>query len=85
MANYADDNTLYCTGLKISNALIKLENAAEKLLQWFKENRTKTNTDKCHLLINNNKESFQIKIGDKTITNGKYEKLLGIGHELKFQ
>ena len=33
VANYADDNTRYCTDLKISNVLIKLENAAETLLQ----------------------------------------------------
>ena len=29
VANYADECTPYCTGLKISNVLIKLENAAE--------------------------------------------------------
>lgn len=40
----------------------------------------------CHLLINNNKESFQIKIGNKTIAKAKYEMLLGlkIDHELNF-
>ena len=58
-ANYADDNTLYCTSLKISDVLIKLENAAETLLQWFKDNRMKANPDKYHLLISNTKESFQ--------------------------
>ena len=64
VANYADDSTPYCTGLKISDVLIKLENAAETLLQWFKDNRMKANPDKYHLLINNTKESFQIKIGN---------------------
>ena len=64
VANYGDGNTPYCTGLKI---LIKLENAAETLLQWFKDNRMKANPDKYHLLINNTKESFQIKIGNKTV------------------
>ena len=57
VANYADDNTPYCTGLKISDVLIKLENAAETLLQWFKDNRMKVNPDKYHLFINNTKES----------------------------
>ena len=33
VANYADDNTPYCTDLKISDVLIKLESAAETLLQ----------------------------------------------------
>ena len=86
VASYADDNTPYCTGLKISDVLIKLENAAETLLQWFKDNRMKANPDKYHLLINNTKESFQIKIGNETVSNSKYEKLLEvkIDHELNF-
>ena len=71
---YADDNNPYCTGLKVLNVLIKLKNAAEKLLQWFKYNRMKANPDKYHLLINNTKESFQIKIGNETVSNSKYEK-----------
>ena len=86
VANYADDNTPYCTGLKISDVLIKLESAAETLLQWFKDNRMKANPDKYHLLINNAKKSFQIKIGNETVSNSKYEKLLvvKVDHELNF-
>ena len=86
VANYADGNTQYYTGSKISDVLIKLENAAETLLQWFKDNRMKANPDKYHLLINNTKESFQIKIGNETVSNSKYEKLLGVkvDHELNF-
>ena len=83
-ANYAD--TPYCTGLKFSDVVIKLENAVAKLLQWFKDNRMKVNRDKHHFLINKNKESFQIKIDNETVTKSKYEKLLGfkIDHELNF-
>ena len=86
MANYASHSTPYCTGLKISEVLIKLENAAETLLQWFKDNRMKANHDKYHLLINNTKESYQIKMGNEIVRNRKYEKLLGvkIHHELNF-
>ena len=73
MANYVDGNTPYCTGLKISDVLIKLENTAETLLQWFKNNRMKANPDKYHLLINNTKESFQIKTGNETVSSSKYE------------
>ena len=75
--NYADDNTPYCTVLTISDILFKLENAGETLLQWFKDNRMKANLDKYNWLINNTKESFQIKIGYKTFSNSKKEKLLG--------
>ena len=44
------------------------------------------NPDKYHLLINNTKKSFQIKIGNETVSNSKYEKLLGVkvDHELNF-
>ena len=46
----------------------------------------KANPDKYHLLANNTKESFQIKIGNETISNSKYEELLGVkvDHELNF-
>ena len=68
LANYVDNSTPYCTGLKISNVLIKLENASQTQLQWFRDNRMKANPDKYNLLVNNTKESFQIKIGNETVT-----------------
>ena len=37
-----------CIDLRILNVLIKLENAAKALLQYFKDNRMKANPDKCH-------------------------------------
>ena len=42
--------------------------------------------NKYHLLVNNTKERFQIKIGNKTVGNNKYAKLLGIkvDHEIDF-
>ena len=76
--NYANDNISHCTGLKISNVLIKLKNVAETLLRWFKDNSMKAKLDKYHLLINNTKEIFQIKKGNKLFSNSKYEKLLGV-------
>ena len=74
LANYAGDNTPYCIRLKILDALIKLKNGTETLLQWFKDNRMKANADKYHLFISNTKESFQIKIGNETVSNTKYQK-----------
>ena len=46
----------------------------------------KANCDKYHLLINNTKETFQIKIGNETVINRKYKKMLGvkIDHKLNF-
>ena len=59
VVDYAHDRTLYCTDLKTSNVLIKLEYAAKTLSQWFKGNRIKENSDKYHVLISNNKENFK--------------------------
>ena len=86
VANYTDDNTSYCTGLKISNVIIKVESAVETLLQWFKNTWMKVNSDKYHLLLNYSKESFQIKIGNETASNSKYENWLGfkVDHKLNF-
>ena len=86
IADYVDGSTPFCNGLNFSNILIKLENAAETLLKWFKDNRMKANPDKYPLLINNTKESFEIKIGNETNSDSKYEKLLGVkrDHEIKF-
>ena len=36
------------------------------------------NPDRYLLACNNTKESFQIKIGNETVSNSKYEKLLRI-------
>ena len=38
-----------------------------KILQWFKDNRIKEKPDSYYLLINNNRQSFQIKIGTESI------------------
>ena len=86
MAKYVEESTPYCTGLKILDVLIKLQNATKALLQWFKDNRMKANPDKNHLLINNTKKSFQRKIGNETVSNRKNEKILvvKVDHELKF-
>ena len=38
----------------------------------------RANPEKYDLLINNSTGWFQIKIGNETVTNSKYDKLLGI-------
>ena len=68
----------------INFIVLLLKNADETLLQWFKDNRMKVNHGKYQLLINTTKESFQIKIGNETVSNSKYEKLqlVKVDHEL---
>ena len=51
IANYADDTTPFVSGDTPLNVITYLENAAEKLFEWFANNHMKANDDKCHLLM----------------------------------
>ena len=51
IANYADDTTPFVSGDTPLNVITYLENAAEKLFEWFANNHMKANHDKCHLLM----------------------------------
>ena len=54
ITNYADDNNLYATEDSVEKLLETLERETNILLDWFKCNEMKSNTDKCHLIIINN-------------------------------
>ena len=56
IVSYADDNTPITTGNSIEEVIQKLENAAQTSFQWFSDNKTKANPDKCHFLCNSNNE-----------------------------
>ena len=51
IANYADDNAPFVSGDAPLNVIKSLENAAEKLFEWFANNHMNANHDKCHLLL----------------------------------
>ena len=51
IATYADDTTPFVSGDTPLNVITSLENAAEKLFEWFANNHMKANHDKCHLLM----------------------------------
>ena len=76
-ASYADDNTPYTTGENINEVISKLEKETSSLFNWFSVNQMKANPDKCHLLLNRDCKQ-ELIIGDISIENSKYEKLLGI-------
>ena len=54
-----------------------LERETNILLEWFKCNEMKSNTDKCHLIMVNNQDN-DIKIGNNIITSKTGVKLLGV-------
>ena len=77
IASYADDNTPYTIGNSIEKVIQKLENPAQTLFQWFRDNQMKASPDKFHFLCNSNSE-VSLTIETQKIKNGKFEKLLGI-------
>ena len=61
----------------------QLENAAKTLFQWFSDNQMIANPDKCHFLCSSNRE-VSLTIENQIIKNSKFEKLLGIKLDSKF-
>ena len=54
LANYADDNSTYVLEDEIFKLLKLLESETSIVLDWFKTNEMKSNSDKCHLIIAEN-------------------------------
>ena len=77
IANYADDTTPFVSGDTPLNVITSLENAAEKLFEWFANNHMKANHDKCHLLMST-LTPISITVKDYIIENSDNEKLLGV-------
>ena len=61
-----------------------LEEIGENLVNCFSNNKMKLNTDKCHLLLNN-QDPNTLKIGDLLINNSLNEKLLSITFDCKLK
>ena len=75
--NYADDTTPFVSGDTPLNVITSLENATEKLFEWFASNLMKANHDKCHLLMST-LAPISIKVKDYIIKNSDNKKLLGV-------
>ena len=55
-ASYADDNSPYTINKNTDSVTKSLEELSIPLLSWFKENKLKLNSDKCHLIVSGTKE-----------------------------
>ena len=80
ITNYADDNTISCSGETAGEVIQKLQHAASIMIQWFKSNYLKANPDKFHFIIyNNGLKKYEIGI-DSNVKLGSVNevKLLGI-------
>ena len=76
IANYADDNTPFVSGDTSLNVITSLEQATERLYEWFTNNRMKDTHDKWYLLMIT-LTPIPIKV-KRYIKNGDNEKLLGV-------
>ena len=77
IASYADDNTPYTSDFNLEKVIQKLELTTNNLFEWFKNNHTKANTDKCHLVVSRDID-VTFKIGEFDVKNSREEKLLGV-------
>ena len=77
MANYADDNTIYAVEHNLDDLLKTLEQETTLILNWFKVNEMKSNDDKCHLIVCNQKD-VSITLGSENIEKSSSVELLGV-------
>jgi hypothetical protein len=54
LANYADDTSTYMSDEGIFPFLHALKSETEVVLEWFRVNEMKSNSDKCHLIVAEN-------------------------------
>ena len=79
ICNFADDNTLHVSAIRLDVLMNKLERAVMTALDWFEYNGMKPNARKCHLIVCGHKfESMIAKIGEENIVETHLVKLLGI-------
>ena len=68
IANYADDNSPFAYDYSNALEIEKLENTADILIQWYKDNYMKLDENKSKLLLSHSEsENKSIKIGNETI------------------
>ena len=76
MVNFADDCSPYEFNGSIDDVILKLENDATLLIEWYKNNYLKPNPDKWHLLLSEKGADHSVHIDTKYILNSENEKIL---------
>ena len=84
ICNYADDTTIFACHPILETIVRQLETDGTVVAKWFSDNYLKLNDDKCHLMIFGEKCSrATVTIGNSTIDESDYEKLLGVTFDKK--
>ena len=77
--NYADDNTLMCSGYDYKETQNKLVKNAEKVINWFTKNHLKVNTDKfSYIIFGKNVAAENILLNGNIIKPVTDVKILGL-------
>ena len=82
IANHEVETTPYIYGENIESVIKSLEQSANLLFNWFKNNQMKRKEDKCQVLLST-EETVQVNIGTAGVNNIKCEKLLGVKIDCK--
>ena len=77
IVSFADDNTPYVSANDTPSLVKALEDAANSIFKWFKDNQMQGNAGKCHILLST-KEKVVTKVDSADIENSQSEKLLGV-------
>ena len=81
-ASSADDSTPNAVGNDMEVVIFKLQNSSKILFQWFMDNQTKANPEKCHFICSTN-DSVNFIVENQTIYNSKWEKFLAVKFDSK--
>ena len=80
ICNFADDNTLYSSGIELSSILENLKHDMKTILKWFRINSLKANPGKFQFMILGKKQCNEVKliINSIVINESNAVELLGI-------
>ena len=71
---------IYACHKNIDNVIWSLEKYSTLIIQWFKDNFMKLNTDKCHFMAlgKSSSQDVTVNVGSSVIKNTEKEKLLEV-------
>ena len=80
ICNFADENTLYSSGIELSSILGNLKHDTKTILKWFRINFLKANLGKFQFMILGKKQCNKVKliINSTVIHESNAVELLGI-------
>ena len=83
ICNYADDNSLVCSGYDYDDVNSTLLYNVNKIIKWFESNHMKVNKDTFQCIVFGKKDLCNFRIGDHDIVPAEYVKLLGLNVDRK--